>query len=183
MLKSITLINSGLRQNNIRLQPWRYLFEVIIQLQRLGHPVTLISDERTGITDLTGIRVILLESTSNPKWSPNQTLARVMSKINSDVILWHVGLTSFLHQNFNINLAKPTLGIFTSPIYSRKDWMRLGWCKLFAGYQLCSVNIIGSLLPIPLLRKWMRNSGLDGLVVQTESTLDSAHTHHSTRRG
>jgi hypothetical protein len=54
VLKSVTLISGGLRLNNLRLQPWRYLFEVVVQLQRLGHRVTLVSDGQMGITGQIG---------------------------------------------------------------------------------------------------------------------------------
>ena len=170
MLKSITLICGGLRLNNIRLQPWRYLFEAMVQLQHLGHPVTLISDGQTRVTDTIGIREIILNSTRNPKWKANQALAKTVSDINSDVVLWHVGLSSFLHQNFKNNLVRPTLGIFTSPIHLRKDLVCLGLSKLVSGYPLCVIPVLGNLIPVSLLRRWMGNAGLDGLVVQTETT-------------
>jgi glycosyltransferase involved in cell wall biosynthesis len=170
VLKSIALINSGLSQDNFRLQPWRYLFEVIVQLNQLGHPVTLINDKEAGIPDLKGIREICLNSTSNPKWKANQTLVKALRKINPDVILWHVGLTSFFHQNFHINLARPTLGIFTSPIYLRKDLIQFGLFKLVTGFPLSVMPVIGNLLPTPWIRKWMRNACMDCLIVQTETT-------------
>lgn len=170
MLKSITLICGGLRLNNLLLQPWRYLFEVMEQLQHLGHPVTLISDGQTLVNDSIGIGEILLNSTRNPKWKANQTLGKTVRDINSDVVLWHVGLTSFIHQKFNNFLGKPALGIFTSPIHLRKDLVRLGLSKLVSGYPLCAIPFLGNVIPVPLLRRWMRNAGLDGLVVQTETT-------------
>jgi glycosyltransferase involved in cell wall biosynthesis len=170
VLKSVTLISGGLRLNNLRLQPWRYLFEVVVQLQRLGHRVTLISDGQMGITGQIGIREIHLNSTRNPKWKANQTLAKTLNDINTDVALWHLGLTSFVHQNFNSCPGKHALGIFTSPIYFRKDLARLGLFKLISGYPLCMMPVIGSLIPVPLLRRGMEKARLDGLVVQAETT-------------
>jgi glycosyltransferase involved in cell wall biosynthesis len=177
VLKSIALINSGLSKDNYRLQPWRYLFEVIVQLNRLGHPVTLFNNKDAGIPDLKGIREICLNSTSNPKWQANQTLVKALRRINPDVILWHVGLTSFFHQNFNVNLARPTLGIFTSPIYLCKDFNHLGLFKLVTGIPLSIMPVFGNLLPSPWIRKWMSNAFMDCLIVQTETTLLNLRKH------
>jgi glycosyltransferase involved in cell wall biosynthesis len=170
MLKSVAFISSGLHRNNFRLQPWRYLSEAAIQLQQLGHPVTLIGDEEANIPELAGISVQRLATASNPKWKANQALSKTVRQVNPDVIVWHVGLTSFLHQNFELGLAKPAVGIFTSPFYQAKELMRLGVGKLLAGYCLSSMAVIGSLLPMPLLRARMSRASLEVLVVQTETT-------------
>jgi hypothetical protein len=130
MLKSIALIKSGLGHRNLHLQPWRYLYEVAVQLHQLGHLVTLIGVEEPTTAELADLHVQYLSSASNPKWKTNQMLSKVMSQVKPDVIAWHVGLSSFIHQNFDLGLAKPTVGIFTSPLYRVKDLKRLSIVKL-----------------------------------------------------
>jgi glycosyltransferase involved in cell wall biosynthesis len=173
MLKSIALIISHLRPNNLRLQPWRYLCEVAAQLHRLGHAVTLIGDEAPSMAGLAGITVQRLASARNPQWKANRSLANAIRQVNPDIIIWHVGLTSFLHQNFDLGAGEPSIGIFTSPLYELKELMRLSPPKLIRGYQLSGMALMGSLLPSPLLRARMSRAGLEALVVQTETTRQS----------
>jgi glycosyltransferase involved in cell wall biosynthesis len=168
--RSVCLIASGLSGDNTRLQPWRYLLEAAKQLDQLGHPVTLISDDKSGMTGLHGIGVQRLASAGNPRWKANRALAESARQLNPDVIVWHVGLTSFLHQDFNLGLKKPALGIFTSPLYRARDLRAPGPGKLLAGYRLSRMAVIGSLLPAPLLRARMSGASLAALVVQTETT-------------
>lgn len=170
MLKSVALINFGLSHNNLNLQPWRYLYEVAIQLRQSGHRVTLIGDEEPATSRLDNLHIRYLSSASNLKWKMNQKLVETVSQTNPDVIAWHVGLNSFIHQNFDLGLGKPTIGIFTSPLYRMKDLKRLSPVKLIVGYRLSGMACIGSLLPMPLLRAWMRDASLDALIVQTETT-------------
>ena len=177
MLKSIALISSGLGHSNLHLQPWHYLYKVAVQLHQLGHPVILIGDEQPAVVDLADIHVQYVASTRNPKWKTNQMLAKAVRQANPDVIVWHVGLISFFHQNFDLGLAKPAVGIFTSPLYRIKDLKRLSMGKLLAGYRLSGMAVIGSLLPTPLLRTWMRGVNLDALVVQTETTRRDLEGH------
>jgi glycosyltransferase involved in cell wall biosynthesis len=168
--RSICLITSNFGISNLRLQPWRYLYEVAMQLNRMSHPVTLIGDELLDIRDLTGIRVRHITSTRNPKWRANRDLVDTVRQVNADVILWHVGLTSFLYQNFELDVAKPAVGIFTSPLYRIKDLKHLSLRKLIAGYRTSALAVLGSLLPVPFLRKRISEASLNALVVQTSTT-------------
>jgi glycosyltransferase involved in cell wall biosynthesis len=168
--RSVCLIAPGLSVNNVRLQPWRYLGEVVTQLRRLGHSITLIGKQVGGIPGLNDLSVHRLTSSSNLKWGKNRVLVRAIEQANPDVIVWHVGLTSFIHQNFDIGLRKCSIGIFTSPIYELKELMRLSPRKLISGYRLSGMALVGSLLPSALLRARMWRAELDALVVQTETT-------------
>jgi glycosyltransferase involved in cell wall biosynthesis len=177
LLKSIVLIISDLNPRNLHLQPWRYLYQVAVQLHQLGHPVTLIGSEELTTTELVNLPVRYLKSTSNLKWKTNQALSKVVRQANPDVVVWHVGLNSFIHQNFDLGLAKPAIGVFTSPLYRLKDLKRLSMVKLLSGYRLSGMACLGSLLPMPFLRDRMRGANLEALVLQTETTRRNLEEH------
>lgn len=173
--KSVCLIAQGMVKNNLRLQPWRYLSEVASGLAELGHEVTVISDgnEKGQIQNLLNqVSIHPLVSVRNPIWHRNASLQALLTRLDPDVILWHVGLLSFLHQRLEGLPKTPIIGIFTSPLYRPKHFLRLGIGKLATNYQLTTYHLIGSLLPRMLLRNCMVNSGLSSLVVQTETTRD-----------
>ena len=190
--RSVCLITPNMGVNNVRLQPWRYLFEVAKQLNRMGHLVTFIGNVAPEIAELPGIRVQRLRSTRNLRWKENRILTEAVRQVNADVTIWHVGLTHFLYQNFELGLAKPAIGILTSPLYRVRDLKHLGLRKVIAGYRLSAMACVGSLLPDPFLRNRMRDASLDALVVQTHTTyrnlkrtasMVTASAAYPTRRG
>jgi glycosyltransferase involved in cell wall biosynthesis len=171
--RSICLIAGGLVDRNLRLQPWRYLSEVALQLGAQGYKVTIISDDVSpGLSQKeNGIHCQLVPSVSNPWWWINQALQQAIQRLNPDIILWHIGLTNFLHQRLDSGSQTPIVGIFTSPLYSRRELGRIGIKKLITGYQLGAVHLLGALAPRRLLRRFeLKNNQIHSLVVQTQTT-------------
>jgi len=167
MSKSVCLIAGGLHDNTMRLQPWRYLAEVARQLKRQGHEVSVISDGVEG-DDLATHRI---PSVSNPCWQENRPLRHAVEAIQPDVLLWHIGLSSLLHQRLDVGIPIPTVGIFTSPIYQFRDLARLGVGRIVRERGLTAVHTAATLTPNFLLRRGLsQNSHLQRLVVQTETT-------------
>ncbi len=171
--RSVCLVSPGLLKDNLRLQPWRYLSEVACRLSEQGHRVTVFSDglrRSRSEKSFSGAALVRLPSVGNSRWRPNRLLQDAIKQVNPEVVIWHVGLTSFLHQGLNGWGGRPAIGIFTSPVYTLKDLARLGAARLARGYRLSAVHLLGSLLPRRLLRKQMAYSSLQCLVVQTHTT-------------
>ncbi len=151
----------------MRLQPWRYLVEVARQLKRQGHEVSVISNGAED-DDLATHRIL---SVSNSCWQENRSLKEAIAAIQPDVLLWHVGLSSLLHQRLDVGIPIPTVGIFTSPIYQFRDLARLGVRRIVRERGLTAVHTAATLTPNFLLRRGLsQNSHLQRLVVQTETT-------------
>jgi glycosyltransferase involved in cell wall biosynthesis len=171
--KSVCLVTSGLVKANLRLQPWRYLHEVARQLAGQGHHVSVISDGG-GVESLPeavdGVFVRRIPSVSAPRWGGNRLLRHSIEQLNPDVVLWHVGLTSFLHQQLDGWAGAPVVGILTSPIYRRHELTRLGLGRIARGYRLSAVHMLGTLMPKRALRRCVNGGKLDRLVVQTSAT-------------
>jgi glycosyltransferase involved in cell wall biosynthesis len=170
--KSICLVSSGLENQNFPLQPWRYMYEVGYQLQRLGHTVTFISDGSIHVKceSFNGIPIWRLHDIRVFPAFPARGLESILSEVSPDIVLLNVGLTSFLHQDFRLWRKWPTIGVFTSPIYTPAELARVGLLKLWRGRALSMVHVLGALSPRCLLRWNIQRSGLRGLVVQTETT-------------
>lgn len=171
--KSVCLITGGLVEGNLRLQPWRYLCEVARQLAAQGHHVTVLSDgaERTSAPSWgEGIRLYRLPTVSQPWWRTTSPLWQVLQQTRPEVILWHVGLTSFAYQHLAGWGQVPVVGIFTSPLYRPQEIFRLSWRKISRGYGLCAIHALGALTPRPYLRRLMRGNKWRCLVVQTQTT-------------
>jgi glycosyltransferase involved in cell wall biosynthesis len=157
---------------NLRLQPWRYIYEVGDQLAGQGHAVTVLTDGGDGQgkeKSLKGLPLVRLPSVSSRWRRKNRALGEVIQRIQPDIILWHVGLSSFLHEGFETGWERPVIGIFTSPIYTWSDFARLGWVKSLSGYRLSAVHLLGTVAPKWLIKRRMRASQFQCLVVQTET--------------
>jgi len=169
--KSVCLISGGMNDRHVRLQPWRYLSEVANQLRQQGHEVTVVTDGGPGETAVSDPHLHQISSISNPYWRENRQLIRGIAAIQPDVVLWHMGLTSFLHQRFDPGLDVPVVGIFTSPLYEKADLARIGVRRLVAERQLSGIHTVGTLLPKRLLSQIAsQNERLQQLVVQTQTT-------------
>lgn len=169
--KSVCLVTGGFDARHLRLQPWRYLSEVANQLRRQGHQVTVITDGGTGETAVSDPNLHRIPSVSNPQWQKNWQLTQTIAAVQPDVVLWHIGLTSFLHQRLDPGLDVPVVGIFTSPLYEKADLARIGVRRLVVERQLSGIHTVGTLLPKRLLRQMAsQNERLEQLVVQTHTT-------------
>ncbi len=175
--KSVCLITGGYTEKNLRLQPWRYLSEVAQQLADQGHTVTVISDGGTNGTDaddatttIDGVTVRRIPSVNRYRWQDNPTLRRVVQRSDPSVILWHLGLPSFLHQRIDGWPAVPVLGIFPGLVYKPAELWRLGLKRIAKGYKLSAIHLAGTLVPRQLVRSPMTDGRLNRLVVQTHST-------------
>lgn len=171
--RSVCLITSGLASRHLKLQPWRYLHEVAQQLIIQGHDVTVISDQHDGQPrqeQIGTVPVTRVKNVNYSRWGNNLPLHTNLQEIAPDVILWHVGLTSFVHQCFESVHNVPIVGIFTSPLYKRRELARLGIKKVALGHQLSAVHALGSFIPNPYLQRRMAKSNLHSLVVQTQTT-------------
>lgn len=183
--QNICLIASGISDRNHRLQPWCYLLNVARGLIQQGHNVTILSDglpdeqlEKSGgscVQLVDGIPVRYIGSVNDPLWRTNLPLHSTVTGLDADVVLLHVGLTSFVHQRLNHwrrsdGTQAKTLGIFTSPLYSLDDFQQIGLTKTIRNRALSGVHFAGTLMPKSAIRHRARNSALSGLVTQTETT-------------
>lgn len=169
-LRSICLITNGLQSRQIRLQPWRYLSEVAIGLAAAGHRMTVITDAVESAS-LPHVEVVTVPTVRQMLHRPNDALRQAIAHAQPDVVLWHIGLTSLLHQQLETGINGPVIGIFTSPLYPLDHFGRIGWGKTLSGYKLSGTHVAGSIVPQPLLRQSAkRHLHLRSLVVQTEST-------------
>jgi glycosyltransferase involved in cell wall biosynthesis len=161
----------GLNRLNRSLQPWRYVTEVAVRLSRLGHRVEILSEAGPhALSFIDGVPVKSLASVRNSFWQQNKGLAKAIQSLDPDILLWSIGLTSFLHQDYRFWKERKQVGIFSSPIYSIREVLRPGVFKLAANYPLSSIHVLGAFTPRWLLRARAASIGLDAYVTQTETT-------------
>lgn len=175
--KSVCLITGGYVEKNLRLQPWRYLSEVAERLAAQGHPVTVISDAAPGTPPaLAGAPVDRtptihrIPTVNRFRWQQNRPLQAALQEIEPDVVLWHLGLPSFVHQRLDGWPDVPVVGIYPGLVYRPQELLRLGIRKLARGYRLSAIHVLGTLVPKRFIRRSLGRGALTRLVAQTQAT-------------
>lgn len=97
-------------------------------------------------------------------------LKQALEQIGPQAVIWNLGLTSLLYQDFSLLPGARHVGVFTSPIYRFSELARLGPLALWRGWGLSAVHVLGALLPRPWLRRRLERLGLAALVTQTRTT-------------
>jgi len=189
--RSICLISGGIIEQNVCLQPWRYLHEVSCQLIQQNHQVTILSDglESHPPNDTVAtLPIQRLESIGSPrvnlstlvgtKHSTNKELTAAIQDIDPDIILWHINITSLLHQQISGWPGIPIIGILTSPFYNFADLQRIGLNKIIKSRDLSAMHIAGTLLPKQFMESAINSDTFDKIVVQTQTTRNKLIAHN-----
>jgi glycosyltransferase involved in cell wall biosynthesis len=109
------------------------------------------------------------KATASP-FRGNPALVRAILAYSPDLVLWHVGLTSFLRPSTAKQLPFPIVGLFTSPVYHPRELLRLGLVRLLRGWRLTAVHLLGLLVPGLLMQRAFGQGILQDLVVECETT-------------
>jgi len=169
--RSVCLVAGGMETTHLRLQPWRTLLGVADGLACHGHRVVLISDAPRG--PLPGhlsrahLPLVHVPSVRTFGWRVNRPLAAAVACSGAEVVIWHLGLTSALHQRWPSPADRPVVGFWTAPLYTRRELLGLGPRVLLSGCSAALIHLLGVSLPRPAVRAGLRAAGVAALVVQT----------------
>ena len=169
----VGIVSSGIESRWLRLQPYRTLLEMGRQLSAVGHNVTLVSDGVPRLPDpdeLGGLRLRRVPSVRLFRGRENLVLARTIDRESPDLLLWHLSLSSFVHQDLHHRFAPMTVGVLTSPIHRPIEILRLGVRKLSWDTDVVAIHLPGSLVPGWLIRRAFSPGGLRGMISLSETT-------------
>lgn len=146
----VCMVCYGLRHNNIRLQPWRYISEIASGLINNDIDVTIITDGQpdNGFTGcINDIPVIYLEKLRALPFVPNKKLISLIRSEKPDVVLCSVGPIDYLYMSTFRKIGVPLIGMFTGPLYKLSDITRLGIREIIANIRILAVHLLYSSLP------------------------------------
>jgi glycosyltransferase involved in cell wall biosynthesis len=98
------------------------------------------------------IDVLRLEHLQKPPKS-SAKLEALIHRLNPNVVVQLMGLTSFLTPKFYENLKIPLIGILTSPIYKISEIARIGLKEIILNIDWLFIHIIGSMIPKLFIRR------------------------------
>ena len=109
----------GLRTDNLRLQPWRYVYEMAKRLPELGWSTTIVTDTcaetKNDLKDVT-----IRDCVPLSPFAKNSIL-RLINKFSPDVILWPLGAKSIAYVPILRKLKARIIGYIPGPILDIAD--------------------------------------------------------------
>jgi glycosyltransferase involved in cell wall biosynthesis len=169
----ICLVSSGLEERNRPLQPWRYLFDIAATLVQEGHTLCLISDRGQSAPPqetVAGLPVVRLAAWRGPCWRGNAEIIGAVEAQKPELLLWHMGITSFLHLSGLQGVTCPVVGVFTSPVYRPAELLAPSLLRLLRGYRLSAIHLLGLLVPRRSISRAIEQGWIQRIVVECETT-------------
>jgi phosphatidyl-myo-inositol dimannoside synthase len=152
------------RTGNLRLMPWRYIYELANGLAVRGHNVSIISLQNSATQDkesIDGIPVVRLVKSSPFTLRKFRDLAD-----SANCIVWSSSpMTVFLKKKL-MGLNKPLILLYTGPFYSVREITRAQYCQVPFG-QLAS-HYKNALAPIRLTAAMVNAPFVASTVVLSE---------------
>ena len=168
----VCIVCYGLRENNIRLQPWRYISEIAKGLILKGVDVKILTDGTGQEQLLEGISVLYADKLRSLPFIKNNKLISLISKEKPDIILWSMGPIDYFYLSTLRETNIPIIGMFTGPIYKLKDITRLGMREIISNFSSLSVQIIYASLPSLCSRNLVNSQTLSKVFVMSRKNMD-----------
>ena len=168
----VTAVCPNLRGDTVRLQPGRYVTEVVRHLQAGGHATTVITDTGHDAPDaaiLGGAHVQTVKTVRVSRRWRNADLEAKVSTSRADVLLWMVGQSSFWHLTWPKWVKAPVVGLFTAPVYTPREVLRLGIVELCRSPRFYAFYLLSSLAPDWLARRVLNHTTVSSVIVLSQA--------------
>lgn len=143
----VCIVCYGLNEYNIRLQPWRYIFEIASGISKKGINVVVVTDGSSERQNLNDIKIRYIKRLRKLPFQSNEELIFLIKSEKPDIILWSVTALDYLYLKLFKQVNIPIIGMFTGPIYRFSDLRRIGANEILNNAKLLSAHILYASLP------------------------------------
>lgn len=166
----ICIICFDFKGTNIRLQPWRYIYELAINLNSDNIFVEVITDVQPlsqDVDDLCGISIshLPLRPLSSLE---NKKLIKSIYEKNTDIILWLLGPTSVYLIPTIKKLNVPIIALWIGTTYNMKQIMAVGSREIVRNFSSIYLHVINVLVPKFFVANLLNIANIDKVVVLSE---------------
>ena len=120
----IAVVAHNYRIENLSLQPWRYLYEMVKGFVAFNCEVTVITDGYPQLPKSSFIENVPIVHLRHVKHFPPSNFDNVIKtvrSINPDIVLWLMGLTSFFQKRLYERLGCNIVALVGSPVYPAQE--------------------------------------------------------------
>lgn len=137
------------KRQNIRKQPWRYIYEIAKGFTKQGVDSIIITNSEEDSFDSIKIRHV---KSLRSFIGETREVATIINEENPEIIIIVLGMTSFFRFSFPFN--KPVIGVLTSPLYSVPEVLSVGLSELILHRKYLVIHLVGAFVPHFLIKKW-----------------------------
>lgn len=164
----LNIICFDFKESNIRLQPWRYIYEISTRMNSMDIDVEIISDGYPTLPrkdDIDGITIHRLNHLRSLPFFKNNEIIKLIDKESPNVVLCLIGPTSFYFPTTLKDINKPIIGLWLGTNYSLRQIMDLGSNELIRNFNSLYIHIISALIPSFLIKYVLKLHNLKRIIV------------------
>jgi len=168
----VTVICPNLYHDSLRLLPGRYVTEMVKYLQCGGHVVTIITNtgaKALASAQVSGAKIETVKTVLVTIGYPNNELKHKVINSNPDILVWSIGQSSFWHLSWPSWIAWPVVGLFTAPIYTPNEIIRLGLNEFRHNPQFYSYFLMSAFVPTWLVQRVLNHPVVSSVIVLSEA--------------
>jgi glycosyltransferase involved in cell wall biosynthesis len=160
----IAFIAFSYRHENLRLLPWRHVYELSHYFSSLNHEVLVVTDGYPQLPKrgfLGGVPVIRLRHVKHFPPCNFSEIRKTLTEIDPDVVFWLMGLTGFFQKKLFETLGYDIVALIDSPIYWSYELIKnLGLISALRNAQVVLTNFVETLVPKYFIRSTLNVSDI-----------------------
>lgn len=172
----IAIVSFQYYKRNLRLLPWRYVYEFSQQFLNLGHEVTIVTDgypEFVKEDPIGGVPVIHLSHVKHFPPRNFKSIKKTITEIDPHVVLWQMGFTNFFQKRLYETLSYPIIALISSSIYWRREIIeRLKLSEINSERNLLSTSLAETFLPKILTRSTLNSDAIKSVVSMSQENTE-----------
>lgn len=161
----ICILCFNFREDNLHKQPWCYMYQIAKGLIEYGINTCVITTGKD--TTIESIRVRGVRSLESI-FGESDDVIRILDEEEPDLVVKLMGATSFL--KIRRRIFRPVIGILTSPLYTTREVMGVGFDEFVRHGNYLWIHLAGSLIPDALIRR--SGSNYETIIVLSEKNRD-----------
>jgi len=157
----ICVLCFNFREDNLRRQPWCYVYQITKGLTERGIDTCVITTGEDTIVENIRVRGV---NSLDSIFGESDDVIRVLDEEDPDVVIKLIGATSFLR--IRRRISRPVIGILTSPTYTVREVIGVGLDEFVRHGNYLWIHLLGALVPDALVRRSGKN--YEAIVVLSE---------------
>jgi phosphatidyl-myo-inositol dimannoside synthase len=169
MTMKICVICHSFNKDNLRLQPWRYIYEIFIRLQKKGNEVIIISNNAGNETDIKKINDLSIYNIHLIPGTKNSNLLTLLQEISPDLIFWSIGYSSVFYYRTLKSINVPLIGLWMGTRYSLTQLIKIGPWEFLKNFRYLILFVVNTLVPNFIMRFFIKKISFSKFIVMTEN--------------
>lgn len=160
-MATVVFVAHGLSRDNVRLQPWRYIFE-IARHKSAAHTVYIITNVASSSDWEDGFRLLAIQDLRPTR---QRKLLRLIDSLAPDEVWWSTTPRTIAYWPILRKLRCRIVAFITCPIYRWSEVLRA--VRAGVTYQEIRALAVQNLVPHRLFRALLNSSAVSAVVVQS----------------